>query len=107
MADGAVASVTRVVDGGEPGYLRLPLRLGGGCDALGASGRVRRLGIERSYPCTLGDLPAARARLVGAEQRWPGASILAAQLLTVPTHSLVSAAERDEIANILGCGLRS
>lgn len=94
-------AATRFASAGEPGYLRLPLRVVGGSDALGSREQTGRLGIERSYPCTLGELPEAAARLTGAEQSWLGASTLSAQLFTVPTHSLVGAGERREIEALL------
>ncbi|HEU4453796.1 MAG TPA: DegT/DnrJ/EryC1/StrS family aminotransferase, partial [Longimicrobium sp.] len=76
------------VDGAEPGYLRLPLRV--------ANGRARspadaaRLGIAPAYPRPLSMLPALRDRLAGPERRFPGAESLASSLITLPTHSAVT-----------------
>jgi dTDP-4-amino-4,6-dideoxygalactose transaminase len=84
-----------------PGYLRMPIRLAGGLAGFAAPHRARRLGIASGYPSTLAALPAIRQRLVGDEQRWPGAEVLARELVTVPTHSRVSTGERDAIVELL------
>jgi dTDP-4-amino-4,6-dideoxygalactose transaminase len=85
----------------DPGYLRFPVRVSRALDARIDSDRARRLGIERSYPISLGDLAAAGTRLVGEERRWPGAASLVAELATLPTHSRLSISERDEIVQLL------
>ena len=79
--------------GATPGYLRLPLRLAGGLGGLADPAVATRLGAARSYPSSLGALAAVRARLVGPARRWPGAEELVRDLVTLPTHSLLS--ERD------------
>jgi len=79
--------------GATPGYLRLPLRLAGGLGGLADPALAARLGAARSYPSSLGALAAVRARLVGPARRWPGAEELVRDLVTLPTHSLLS--ERD------------
>jgi len=75
------------------GYLRLPLRVPGGLSGLADPEVATRLGAARSYPSSLGGLAAVRARLVGPARRWPGAEELVQDLVTLPTHSLLS--ERD------------
>jgi len=45
-------------------------------------------------------LPQVRHRLVRAG-RWPGAEELVRQLVTLPTHSLVSAADREDLLRLL------
>ena len=65
-----------------------------GTEYVGAGAAVAtRLGAARSYPSSLGALAAVRARLVGPARRWPGAEELVRDLVTLPTHSLLS--ERD------------
>jgi len=79
---------------GVPGYLRLPLRVNGGLSRLANPEAAVRLGAARSYPQPLGELPAVRARLVSRWQ-WPGAEELARDLITLPTHSLLTADDLD------------
>ena len=79
---------------GVPGYLRLPLRVNGGLRGLANREAAVRLGAARSYPQPLGELPAVRARLVSRWQ-WPGAEELARDLITLPTHSLLTADDLD------------
>jgi dTDP-4-amino-4,6-dideoxygalactose transaminase len=87
--------------GGEPGYLRLPLRVKGGLSGLANREAAVRLGVARSYPNPIGELAAVRARLVGDHRsrgrRWPGAEALARELITLPTHSLVAADDLDRL----------
>ena len=59
------------------------------------------LGIVPGYPSTIAALPPVRKRLVGNETQWPGAEELVAQLVTLPTHSLLTASERDEVLHVL------
>jgi len=86
--------------GGTAGYLRLPLRLTCGLDALADPGLARRIGVAAGYPTTLAALPQVRQRLVGTG-RWPGAEDLVRQLVTLPTHSLVSPADREGLLRLL------
>ncbi len=86
--------------GGTPGFLRLPLRLLRGLDALADHALARRVGVAAGYPSTLAALPQVRHRLVRAG-RWPGAEELVRQLVTLPTHSLVSAADREDLLRLL------
>jgi len=98
---GGGARAVRVPAGAEAGWLRLPLRLPRGLDGLASPARARRLGVAASYPTTLAALPRLRPLLVGPETRWPGAEALVRELVTLPTHSRVTAAERDEILALL------
>jgi dTDP-4-amino-4,6-dideoxygalactose transaminase len=91
----------RAPQGAVPGYLRLPLRISGGLGAARAVMRAGAHGVTRSYPSTLAALPAVVSRLVDIERRWPGAETLVRELITVPTHSLVSSGEAEEIARLL------
>jgi perosamine synthetase len=81
-----------------PGYLRLPVRIRGGIAAIRNSARALALGVAPSYPRTLSHLAPG---LTGPERRWPGADELASDLVTLPTHSCLSAIERDEIVRML------
>ena len=73
--------------GGTPGWLRLPIRLGEGTEALPRD--VLQAGLAPAYPRALPDLPQVRPALEGAGGPWPGAERLARELVTLPTHSLL------------------
>ena len=96
----------RIPPGAEAGYLRFPIRSTRSVERIGSHPAARRLGLERSYPCTLGDLDVVRRRLVGPDSFWPGAKSLVERLLTAPTHSLLTDSERAAVAAIL-CDLGS
>jgi dTDP-4-amino-4,6-dideoxygalactose transaminase len=88
----------RVVKDSVPGYLRLPLRVSGGVSGMSQPTRASSLGVAPSYPRTLVELAP---QLAGPERRWPGAELLARDLVTLPTHSRLSPVERDEIVRML------
>ena len=81
-----------------PGYLRLPLRVPRGLSGLIEPEAAMRLGAAPSYPSSLGDLAPIRARLVGQARRWPGAQDLVRDLITLPTHSLLSPGDLEALA---------
>ena len=85
-----------------PGYLRLPLRLAESLSGFTSPPCAVRLGAASGYPATLASLPAIRSRLVNPGGRWPGADALVRELVTIPTHSRLSSAERDELVRMLG-----
>jgi dTDP-4-amino-4,6-dideoxygalactose transaminase len=91
----------RILAGADPGYLRLPLRLARGLSALPSPAAAARLGIARSYPTTLAELPAVRIRLRTANGHWRGAAELVRTLITIPTHSWLRPAERDALVAML------
>ncbi|HKV71480.1 MAG TPA: hypothetical protein VJN62_09550, partial [Gemmatimonadales bacterium] len=76
--------------GGAAGFLRLPLRLAREHETDDVP---VALGVARSYPSTLGVLPALKGHFAGAGAL-PGAESLARGLVTAPTHSRVTAADR-------------
>ena len=86
--------------GSLPGYLRLPVLAPDPAQAMQAD-RLGRLGITRSYPLSLADLPG-----FGARQRWdldafPGSRALAQRLVTFPSHRWVD----DNLAREIAMGL--
>ena len=89
------------IPGARPGYLRLPVRLRGGIDSFQNPGKALRLGIGRSYPTTLLALPEISSRLVDAGSDLPGATLLARDLITLPTHSLLREDERQSLLHLL------
>lgn len=99
-AGGALRTVL-VPQHGEAGWLRLPVRLPRGMGGLASPARARRLGVAGSYPTTLVALAQLRPLLAGPEARWPGAETLVRELVTLPTHSRVTPAEREEILALL------
>ena len=95
-----VRTVRRQPDA-EPGFLRLPVRISGGWAGWDDKGRAMGLGIAPAYPRTLNDLPAVREVLVGAGKSWPGGAALTRELITLPTHSRLTADERTVIMHLL------
>ena len=79
-----------VAAGAAPGWLRLPLLASRAAREAAATRRARRLGIVPSYPLCLADLPGFGARCRNAGAAFPGARTLAARLVTLPTHELLS-----------------
>ena len=91
----------RPVPDASPGFLRLPVRLPFGLSGFRDPTRALYLGIAPSYPSVLGVVPQVRARLEAGCHHWPGGEELARSLFTAPTHSLLSAPERDELVQLL------
>ncbi len=93
----------RPIAEGKPGYLRFPVRLAQGWRGFADPSRARRSGIAPAYPATLADLPAVRERLISASgaQKWPGAETLVREVVTLPTHSLVTNGDREEMLDAL------
>jgi len=91
----------RPVPDAVPGFLRLPVRLPFGLAGFRDPTRATCLGIAPSYPSVLDVVPQVRARLEAGGQHWPGGEALSRTLFTAPTHSLLSAAERDELVRLL------
>lgn len=85
----------------RPGYLRFPVRAVTPAARRFMRGAVAvRLGVARSYPLPLNRLPAVVTMKRGVEE-CPGAQSLAEELFTLPTHSLVTASDRDAIVRLL------
>jgi dTDP-4-amino-4,6-dideoxygalactose transaminase len=84
--------------GADPGYLRFPYRVSGGMSALSAE--AEGAGLAASYPQLLQDLPVLQGALSG-RSRFPGADELVRDLITLPTHSLLTKSDRLRIARIV------
>jgi perosamine synthetase len=98
----AIGSSSRVraiasLPGATPGYLRLPLRLAHGFAGFAQPRAAISLGIAPSYPSVLAAIPEVRPWMDDAVPGWPGGEELARTLCTMPTHSLVTMAERAEL----------
>jgi dTDP-4-amino-4,6-dideoxygalactose transaminase len=78
-----------------PGYLRFPVLAPHGVDGFGKQPTV--LGIAPSYPKPLASLSSLAPLIVGARE-FPGATRLAAELVTLPVHSLLTTSDRDALA---------
>jgi len=81
----------RPIAGSIPGYLRLPVL--GGPQHAPAPG----LGVMRGYPLTLADMGELQPLLASGQHPTPGAAELRDRLITLPTHSRVSAGDLDRI----------
>lgn len=95
----------RLIDvpaGATAGYLRFPLRISRGGARLASRSEARRLGIASSYPTPLDHLTAIRPRLVDSASACPGAETLARELVTLPTHSLLTTNDITTIAEVVG-----
>jgi perosamine synthetase len=85
-------STIRVPEGGEAGYLRMPM-LGSASNRGARVASGARLGIMPGYPQTLLSLPGFRGYCSNASEAFPGADELAEKLLTLPTHALLTEAD--------------
>ncbi len=81
----------------EGGYLRLALLTKQRERAQLLNGTAARLGIMPGYPLPLSQLPGFDARVVNAAERFPGAEKLARDLITLPTHALLSRKDQADI----------
>jgi dTDP-4-amino-4,6-dideoxygalactose transaminase len=86
---------------GIAGFLRLPLILPEGMASFRSQDRARMLGIAPTYPAILPRLPQIAKRRIDSSTLFPGASSLVTQLITLPTHSLVSLRDVDAISRLL------
>lgn len=93
----------RALPGGASGYLRFPVRVGrlGDAGSVDLPERLRRMGAERSYPETLGELEALGPFRPNPTPPLPGATVLARTLITLPTHSGTEAAARARLVSEL------
>jgi perosamine synthetase len=89
----AIARSTRFssiqpIAGAVPGYLRFAIR-----DTRGDAIPDPHLGALRGYPITLDEHAETKRVLIGGQPELPGARTLRDRLFTLPTHSMVSAAD--------------
>jgi hypothetical protein len=82
-------NIEPVVRDARPGYLRLPMMPRSPRAQL-LTNTATRLGVMQGYPLPLNRLAAAVPICGNAEERCPGAERLASELLTLPTHRLLS-----------------
>lgn len=85
-------------DGIRPGWLRYPVLLDAQDRLRIGTAPLGRLGIVAGYPLPLARLPQLRAAGIGD---WPGATRLAKELVTLPTHHWVSDRDRAAMGRLL------
>jgi perosamine synthetase len=86
-----------LASGAEPGYLRFPVRITGAFD-LALLACLRAHGVMPGYPSTLIALSSLSVSLVRRSVELRGCKLLAANLVTLPTHSRVGRRDALEIA---------
>ena len=74
----------------RPGWLRFPILASGESLESLTSPRAEAAGIARGYRLVMVELPVSSGRILNVRREFPGARALAATLLTLPTHSMVS-----------------
>jgi len=82
-------------EGSEPGFLRFPILLSAD------TAPVPALGIVRPYPRSLATFDVCRTLRDDADAPMPDASLLAAELFTLPTHGRLAAADVERLAQWL------
>lgn len=87
--------------GADPGYLRFPIRIDGGIRGLRRPEAAVRSGIAPSYPQPIAELPEVASRLAWS-MATPGATILARDLVTLPTHSWQTARDVETMLDLIG-----
>lgn len=81
----------------HPSWLRLPLLLSERFLAGIELPAARRLGIMPGYPLPLSRLPGFESRRAQGAGEFPGAELLARQLVTLPTHGQLSTADLERL----------
>jgi perosamine synthetase len=87
--------------GASAGYLRFPVRLPAGLGTFADPQAARRLGIAPGYPSTMLALEPVRARLADESFSCAGSDELVGTLVTLPTHSRLSARERGRVLQVV------
>ncbi len=101
IAENPRLAATRIHHDATPGYLRLPLRLPRGMTSFVSESRALAKGIAPGYPVILPDLPQLAKHRDGPRRKWPGATTLVNQLVTLPTHSRLRHEDLAALAEIL------
>lgn len=96
-------AVVRPIAASTPVYLRLPVLVEDASrrDALIARLQAVGIGATGSYPQALIDVPELRPSLPDVPAT-PGARSIASRIVTLPTHSYLSAADVERIAAVIG-----
>lgn len=83
----------------EPVFLRVPVLPVSGSWARGEVFEVPELGVVRSYPLALHQIPGVSPHLT-ARGRYPVSEVLARNLLTLPTHAFVQESDVNAICAV-------
>ena len=93
VGGGGRITPVRGTPGAVPGWLRLPLILSSGNRDEALTEEIRRLGVAPGYPTPLVTLEPFRQRVANVDDDMPGATLLAERLITLPTHSRLTAGD--------------
>jgi len=90
----------------KPAYLRLPVLARDTAHRDDLLARLRAVGIRASasYPTTVGDIPGIARYLAPDQAPCPGATSVAARILTLPTHPGVTQEDRDRMIAVIRGG---
>ena len=80
-------------------YLRFPLYAKSPGDRIEACSRFGSLGVNGMYPDSVNRIERLRGRFAAC--RYPGAEWIAARLVTLPTHALLSRGDRERICRAI------
>jgi perosamine synthetase len=94
----------RVSPNTKPGYLRFPVRVTHGWRGLARIPFAQQAGVAPGYPAALSDIAEVRdcMALPTGKWHWPGAEALVREIVTLPTHSYVTAADRRSALQAIG-----
>ena len=87
--------------GGVAGFLRFPLRRPGAFRSFPSPETAARLGVAPGYPLPLTQLAPLQPLKLHHHHACPGATELAADLVTLPTHTRLSAEEFQQLLGLL------
>lgn len=87
--------------GATAGYLRLPVRAPRGMRSFERPSQALTHGMAPSYPSVLAELPQLAKRSDAGSESFPGARTLVKELVTAPTHSLLTAEDLAAIKETL------
>lgn len=90
-------TVPTLAEDAKPSWLRMPLLPTPSVLGRSALPTARRLGITPGYPLPLSRLPGFSARLSQVGGSFPGAELLAASLLTLPTHGQLKSRDLERL----------
>jgi len=108
IPDGAFLSNVQPVDGAHPSYLRVPILLREGSlrarllHDLGRAG----IGATGSYPRSIADIPEVGPHLACEPDAAVGRSV-AASIITLPTHPLVSTRDIDRAIDVVSAAVQA
>jgi dTDP-4-amino-4,6-dideoxygalactose transaminase len=96
-------ALPRAVAGASPVYLRFPILTRDAAHRATLLGGLREAGIgaSASYPTAVGDIPGIDRYLAPGQEPCPAASAIATRILTLPTHSWVTALDVESMVAII------